>query len=420
MTFENIIQAKIDALDSNNTVIELLELMHLASKYNQKSVYDSAGVMPTDSASEGNLLYSEKDQMLLFNNGAEYIIFDSDAAAPPPPTANALLNGTLYGYTVGSAYDTSEIQKFPFANNANATNVGRLLPNPSTNTTYNASSVTASETHGYLIGGYDGTPGVRVSINVIQKWTFASDADASDVGDATAIISHQHASQSDTHGYSAGGDNLSPTYTPNTGTLLIEKYPYAADANSTTVGNLVSLNPSLSTQGIYGGGGGSSPTHGYSFGGYARTDPGTFVIGTPSIQKYPFAADEDAAVIGDLNTGTSNFCAVQSTESIYQLGGFGYPTYPSYLNTIEKFSITSDAPGASVGTLDKYRSGGHPSSSTSDGYHSGGTSSPVAAPPHAYNDDIIKMSFASDTSVTDIGYNLSIAPSHQQTGGTQT
>lgn len=417
MAFENIIQAKIDALDSNNTVTELLELMHLASKYNQNAVYDSAGVMPTDSASTGRLLYSEKDQMMLMNNGNVWLTFDSDAAVPPPPTANALLNGTLYGYTVGSATATNEIQKFPFANNANATDVGRLLPNPTTRTTYNTTSVTASETHGYVIGGYDGTPGVRVTINVIQKWPFASDADAADVGDATAIILNQHGSQSDTHGYSAGGDDLTPTYTPNTGTLLIEKYPYASDANSTSVGNLVSLNPSLSTQGIHNGAGGSSPTHGYSFGGYTRTAPGTFVPGTPSIQKYPFAADEDATIIADLNSGNSNLCAVQSTESIYQLGGLNAT---GYLNIIEKFSITSDANGTSVGTLDKYRSGGHPSSSTSDGYHSGGTSNTVAAPPHAYNDDIVKMSFASDTTTTDIGYNLTGATNNQSTGGTQT
>ena len=83
------------------------------------------------------------------------------------------------GYTSGGrdASFRNIIDKFPFATNANATDVGDLI---ATLVDAAGQSSTAS---GYSSGGYSGGP--FVSVNVIQKFPFATDANATDVGDLT-------------------------------------------------------------------------------------------------------------------------------------------------------------------------------------------------------------------------------------------
>ena len=62
--------------------------------------------------------------------------------------------------------------------------------------------------------------------------------------------------QGSNYGYSSGGKN--PTVTTN----IIDKFPFSADANATDVGDL--------TVGRYAGAGQSSQTHGYTSGGKKR------------------------------------------------------------------------------------------------------------------------------------------------------
>ena len=67
--------------------------------------------------------------------------------------------------------------------------------------------------------------------NTIDKFPFATDANATDVGDLTAG-KYGAAGQSSTQsGYSSGGRVPASVDT-------IEKFPFAADANATDVGNL--------------------------------------------------------------------------------------------------------------------------------------------------------------------------------------
>ena len=66
--------------------------------------------------------------------------------------------------------------------------------------------------------------------NVIEKVSFVSDGDATDVGDSTATQDGRASSMSETYGYTQGG---SPS------TNIIEKYSFASDANATDVGNLL-------------------------------------------------------------------------------------------------------------------------------------------------------------------------------------
>ena len=84
---------------------------------------------------------------------------------------------------------------------------------------------------GYVGGGY-ALGGV---VNTIDKFSFAADGNATDVGDLTVARFGPSGQSSTASGYSSGGH-------PNRFTT-IDKFPFAADANATDVGDL--------TQGTY-------------------------------------------------------------------------------------------------------------------------------------------------------------------------
>ena len=66
-------------------------------------------------------------------------------------------------------------------------------------------------------------------MNNIQKFSFSSDGNGSDVGDLTAARGNAGStSSSTTHGYTNGGNSSN----------VIDKYPFSSDANATDVGNL--------------------------------------------------------------------------------------------------------------------------------------------------------------------------------------
>ena len=92
-------------------------------------------------------------------------------------------------------------------------------------------------TYGYVAGGRT-APG-NTAMNVIQKFPFASSANATDVGDLTVVGNMCVGTGSETYGYRTGG------YGPYTD--VIEKWSFSSDGNSTDVGN-------LPTQQGYGGG----------------------------------------------------------------------------------------------------------------------------------------------------------------------
>ena len=132
--------------------------------------------------------------------------------------------GTTSGYTSGGAQAiaptfVNTIDKFPFANNANATDVGDLTVQRS------LMAGQSSPVSGYTSGGYTPTP-----VNTIDKFPFASNANATDVGDLT-VARYRAAGQSSTaSGYTSGG------YSPSSS--VIDSFPFATNANATSVGNL--------------------------------------------------------------------------------------------------------------------------------------------------------------------------------------
>ena len=86
----------------------------------------------------------------------------------------------------------------------------------------------SSTTHGYSSGGV--TTG---RIDIIDKFPFASDDDATDVGDLTVGKNANGGQSSTAHGYSSGGYDTARL-------IFIEKFPFASDDNATDVGDSVS------------------------------------------------------------------------------------------------------------------------------------------------------------------------------------
>ena len=92
---------------------------------------------------------------------------DQDAFALEP----YVFQGSNYGYSLGGDGSANNIEKFTFASAGNASNVADLTRS------VNSIAGTSSKDHGYSIGG--------ASSDVIDRFTFAADANSADVGDLT-------------------------------------------------------------------------------------------------------------------------------------------------------------------------------------------------------------------------------------------
>jgi hypothetical protein len=218
--------------------------------------------------------------------------------------------------------------------------------------------------------------------NVIQKFSFTSDANATDVGDLTDSLAYASGQSSSSNGYSSGGIN--PANSP-TRTSTIDKFPFSSDDNATDVGDL--------TQPRNASAGHSSGISGYTSGGYDTSPVST-------IDKFPVASDGNANDIGDLTRTVIWKTGQSSSVSGYASGGDIGPN--SFINEIEKFSFSSDGNGTDVGDLTVSRDRSAGQSSTDSGYTSGGYtgSNPFATT------SIDKFPFASDGNATFVG-NLS-------------
>ena len=222
--------------------------------------------------------------------------------------------------------------------------------------------------YGYASGGYQyPSPG---PINVIDKYSYASDADATDVGDLTQVSYGATGQKSSTHGYVSGGRNGGTYY--NT----IEKFPFSTDSDGTDIGDITLARTSLTGQ--------SSSTHGYTSGGYT----GSF---TNIIDRFTFSADADATDVGDLVGSTFNAGAQSSTTHGYCTSD---DTSRPFVNAIQKFSFAASANATNIGNLSGTTTLPGGTSSTTHGYTMGG---------HVSINIIDKFSFTTDGNATDVG-----------------
>ena len=292
--------------------------------------------------------------------------------APPP-----FMSGSTSGYATGgegspsSPYDKSNvIDKFSLASDANATDVGDLSE------ARISATGQSSDANGYTSGGTTSPPYLNPpSIDTIDKFPFSSDANATDVGNLTQARKDLSGQSSGTHGYSSGGQTP-----PSTVHNTIDKFSFSSDGNATDVGDLTQTRMSSAGQ--------SSPSHGFTSGGYAPSIPGR----TNVIDRFAFASDANATDYGDTLTAKSNSAGNSSASNGYTSGG----TNP-IMNVIEKFPFASSANATDVGDLTASKTKPTGQNSSSSGYVSGGNnfSSKI--------DVIDKFPFASDANATDVG-----------------
>ena len=250
---------------------------------------------------------------------------------------NGGASSTTHGYSVGGGYnppfyDRDVISKFPFSAIGDATDVGDL-PNAR-----HGGAGAHSPSHGYNLNlaQYPGSP-PTINTNEIVKFAFASDGNASDVGDTTEARRYSTGTSSETHAYAAGGYNASPT-TSN----IIDNTPFASDTNSSDVGDL--------TQARWQGGstGASSLTHGYKIAGSSNSGP----TKVDTIDKFPFSSNANATDVGELTMGTSYGTTGISSETHGYAAGRGYPPIT---NNIDRFPFSADGSSVDVGDLTEAR-----------------------------------------------------------------
>jgi hypothetical protein len=268
--------------------------------------------------------------------------------------------GSSFGYITGGAAPAYQnvIQKISFTTDGNSTDVGDLAYSVGLTAAGNTSL-----THGYTAGGLT-SPAVGTGITNIQKFPFAAEGNASDVGTLSGASNQvtQSGQSSENNGYASAGSINSNE---------IQKWPFATDGASTDVGDL--------TVGRGRPGGHSSTTHGYNSGG----EPSSSVL-----DKFPFATDANATDVG--NPGqASGRTGTSSDVSGYISGG------TPVTNAIGKFPFSTDADASFVANLTTTRQRAAPSSSIAYGYSAGG------GPP---NTNVIdKWNFIYDENATDVG-----------------
>lgn len=300
--------------------------------------------------------------------------------------------GSTSGYTAGGSGPTGSvntIDKFSFTSDANATDVGDLT------TTRMLASGQSSKVSGYSTGGGGGPAPDDGAFNRIEKFPFASDANATDVGDQVTTLSRGAGQNSENNGYQSGG--FAPPYTSFN---VIQKFPFSSDSNSTDVGDLT------------GGSGGkvrgrnlagqSSLTFGYASGGQQDSPYVSFDI----IDKFPFSSDTNATDHADLIVPVHGIVGQSSTTHGYATGGRSPSCSPTYAHreVMQKFPFSSGTQATDVGNLSDARQLGAGQSSTTSGYTSGGQ----PANPSPKSNVIDKFSFESDGNATDVG-DLTVA-----------
>lgn len=227
----------------------------------------------------------------------------------------------INGYVLGGGIGETEIEKMDFATNTSAVQVAVLTQGR----VNGATAATAS--HGYLAGGDE--VGAGGPFNIIDKFVFASDSNATDVGDLTEAKEDNVG-----HTYAAGAYGFSSHAAAGDQTR-IEKFSLATDSNATDEG---SLSTSLSHPAAH-----SSDVNGYTTGNNAALTANT-------IDKFSFVSTTTAVDIGDLINGRRWGSSTSSTTHGFHSGGFNADS-PIERNEIDKFTFASDANATDVGDL---------------------------------------------------------------------
>ena len=373
VTTGTIASARLDVGTTANKLVQLDGSGNLpAVDASQLTGIVSATISASDPTISTNPSGGVGTEWLNSTSGEMYICTDATAGANVWTNVGAgtgniqpwLFQGTQYGYTACGATPTNTniIDRFSFTSDGNAVDVGDAL------VARQAYGGTSGETYGFWSGGSPAT-------DDIQKYQFVATANSTLVGDLVGGTREANGGcSSTTHGYTVGAGGG-----PNV--AVIEKYSHTSDGNSTDVGDLL-----MST----------SYTAGCSdiAGGYG------YAVGSASsnvIQRFSFSSNGNSTDVGDLQANRSGQAGASSLTHGYGMGGDASSTPGT--NVIERFAFAASGNASDVGDLtnSNWAYVGH--SSTTHGYASGGYTggSPVAA------NVIQKVAFGSSGNATDVG-----------------
>jgi len=292
-----------------------------------------------------------------------------------PSNAAGYVSGSTYGYDVGGHISNSGINRYPFASDTDATDVGEVI---SSSTTQYEGTGTCSASYGYTVGGnqsgavsnnilrfpFTSPEGVAVDVGqltattrlccggitdlandrgfnvgditdktMMNRYSTVSPGNATDVSNLATPRYWGAGSSSETQGYVIGGETPADTN-------VIEKFPFASNSSSNQPATILAVNRSQH--------GHQGETNIYVTGGISNADV---------IQKFTYATDSPATDVGELASSVSMHGGTSATS------GYGYVTAGFPTNTrIEKFSMVSDGGSSSVGNLtgsSRYRTQGN-------------------------------------------------------------
>ena len=376
------IQNQIDGFDSNTgTQVLLSTLLRAIDAGDIRQGYTDSAAFPTnDSDFIGFIGYDEFDSSLRYiGRDLDIHKIDSATASVVSSGPKPVQQGTSYGYRSGgrAPAQSNIIDKYSYTSDGNATDVGDL-----TGPYYGRNQGASSTTDGYNFGGYFTPPGGSW-YNGIEKYSFASDGNATDGGDlSTPSFGEGGGHQSATHGYASGGTRPPAAPTSNT----IDKFPFADDGDATDVGDMLYT-------GRFGGGNGSD-THGYTFGGQDPSDPDSYVN---QINKFSFATDGNATDVGDMLVKGRFYASHQQSLTAGFISGYEKRAPGTGIqNTIETFPFSSDANSTDHADLNVTKQYANGNSSTTHAYSHGGQTPLVI-------NNIEKFSTSSATNGTDVG-----------------
>lgn len=377
-----LLQQKVNAVDSSTSIKDLEYLLKASKKAARSVIYevDSDGSLPDPTTTNTRIAFVQTRGVVAYNNNRWDYLPSQNLSSEQPAW---VFQGTVAGYVsagrTGPSTTTSNIEKFSFPYEYTHGIIGTLtsgnrslVAGQSSETagyTSGAESPTtaqvnkmlfasdtsgidaldlsiirrylsgqSSSVNGYTAGGQAPTPTV-VMYNVIDKFPFAADTNATDVGDLTITVRDLTGISSASNGYTAGGEVYLSGYSD-----IINKFAFASDGNAVISGNLTAVSKQHSGQ--------SSESNGYVSAGYVGVSP----VAIDTIQKFPFASDTNAAGVGALTQEKYYNIGQSSTTNGYSSGGFFNP--PGYLATIEKFSFVSDGNGAFVANMSGLRGAG--------------------------------------------------------------
>ena len=335
-----------------------------------------SGVGPTKSASDPALDTngSVGDEWINTTSGEKFICTDATTDGNVWKNQRRtegdikpwIFGGTNYGYASGGGSQVNVIERVSFSSDGNATDVGDLMNTPV------GPAGSSSETHTYISGGHNGSG----NILDIQKFSFASGTDSASIGNLSMARNGTPGYSSADNGYVGHGSNEMSGWTPYS---AIDKFSFSSDGNSTDIGDCTMQR---------GASGCSSVDYGYTAGGYVSR-----YVYANVIDRISYTTDGNATDVADLTFAVTNTSDSSSPTHGYVSGGYT----GSFHNVIQKFSFSTSSNATDVGDLTGNFSVKAGATSTTHGYSlesqtSGGV-----------GNTINKYSHTSDANATDVG-----------------